>query len=150
MLPIRSLVALIGQLFSVSIPLQTYHAHPTPVEIVRSRGQVREPKVLTIGRPGAPLEGDAIFVSSLPGFVGPRELPRLLHVLISHLQENPDVPVVVECLEYLALHNGFESLLKFLNTLRDYAILHGGKVYLVTDPSAWTEREYALLERLTF
>ncbi|WP_394335178.1 DUF835 domain-containing protein [Thermococcus gorgonarius] len=69
-------------------------------------------------------------------------------MLISHLQENPDVPVVIECLEYLALHNGFNSLLKFLNTLRDYAILYGGTVYLVTDPLAWTDREYALLERL--
>jgi hypothetical protein len=87
-------------------------------------------------------------VSSAPGFIDPRELPRILEEIVKSLRENPDRAVVIACPEYLSLYNGFRALLKFLHTVRDYAMLNDGRVYLVTERSVWSEREYAMLTGL--
>ncbi len=118
--------------------------------IVRSLESVRERDALVIGRARTrlPAGWDLIPVSNVPGAVGPRELPRLLNEITGSLRENPDRAVVIACPEYLALHNGFEALMKFLNTVRDYALVHGGRAYLVTERGAWDERQYALLKLL--
>ncbi len=123
---------------------------PGYFKIVGSRGAVRERNALLVTRPGkeAPFGWKALFVSTLPGFIDPRELPKLLNTLIDELRKNPGTAVVIECPEYLALHNGFRGFFKFLNTLRDHAMLTGGKVYLITEPSVWDEREFALLRRM--
>ena len=68
--------------------------------------------------------------------------------IVSSLSKDPDRAIVIACPEYLALHNGFNALFKFLNDVRDYAILHGDRVYLITDESSWDPREFALLKRL--
>ncbi|EEB73983.1 DUF835 domain-containing protein [Thermococcus sp. AM4] len=118
--------------------------------IVGSREAVREGSVLLVTRPGrdVPPGWKALFVSTVPGFIGPRELPKLLHSIIGELKKNPGTAVVLECPEYLVLHNGFRSFLRFLNALRDHVMLTGGRLYLITDPSVWREREFALLRRM--
>lgn len=149
MLPVKGLVTMISQVIPVQAPPYAPPHRARTFEIVSSRGQINERNVLLVSRPGAGDSGERVlFVSSIPGFIGPRELPKLLQELVNHMKEEPEVPVVIDCPEYLALHNGFTAFLKFLNTLRDYAILYGGKVYLITEPSAWSEREYAMLRGL--
>lgn len=118
--------------------------------IVGSREAVFERDAVLVTRPGrdVPSGWTPILVSTVPGFIGPRELPKLLHAIIDELRKNPEKAVVIECPEYLALHNGFRSFLRFLNALRDHVMLLGGRLYLVTDPSSWKEREFALLRRI--
>jgi len=118
--------------------------------IVGSLGEVKEGDALLVGRPGVKLPSTwtPLFVSSAPGFVDPRELPRILEEIVKSLRDNPDRAVVIACSEYLSLYNGFRSLLKFLHMVRDHAMLNDGRVYLVTDRDAWDEKEYAMLTGL--
>jgi len=131
---------------SYSSPLR----NPGYFNIVGSREAVRERDVLLVTRPGedVPPEWKALFVSTVPGFIDPRELPKLLHILIEELEKNPEAAVVIECPEYLVLYNGFRSFFKFLNVLRDHIMLMGSKIYLITEPSVWDERELAFLRRM--
>ncbi|WP_456421639.1 DUF835 domain-containing protein [Thermococcus sp.] len=118
--------------------------------IVRSLKDIPEERAVVIGRAGmkVPSKWDLVTVSATQGFFGPRELHRILEGIVASLKNNPDRAIVIACPEYLALHNGFKALIKFLNSVRDYAILFGGRVYLVTDELAWDPREFALLRRL--
>ncbi len=118
--------------------------------IVGSLGEVKEKDALLVGRPGVrlPSTWSPLLVSSAPGFVDPRELPRILEEIVKSLRDNPDRAIVIACPEYLSLYNGFRTLLKFLHTVRDHAMLNGGRVYLVTDRGVWDEREYAMLTGL--
>ncbi|NJF26034.1 DUF835 domain-containing protein [Thermococcus sp. Bubb.Bath] len=119
-------------------------------QIVSSPGKVREEDAFLVGRPGVrvPPAWSPLFVSSAPGFIDPGEFPRILEEIVKSLRENPKRAVVITCPEYLALYNGFRALLKFLHTVRDYAMLNGGRVYLVTDKDVWNEKEYAMLTGL--
>lgn len=118
--------------------------------IVHSLNEVREELAVVIGRVGTnvPQRWELITVGAASGFFGPTELHRILEGIVASLKNDPDRAIVIACPEYLALHNGFRSLVKFLNDVRDYAILHGGRVYLITDESSWDPREFALLKRL--
>ncbi|WP_297486897.1 DUF835 domain-containing protein [Thermococcus sp.] len=119
-------------------------------EIVGSRGQVIEREALLITRPGndVPDGWKSVLVGSAPGFLGPRELPKLREVIVSYLKNRPGGAVVIDCPEYLAVYNGFKALMRFLHAIRDYAILYKGKVYLVTGETAWDGKEYAVLRGL--
>ena len=118
--------------------------------IVRSLKEIPEERAVIIGRAGTriPQGWELVTVRAAKGFFGPRELHRILEGIVASLKSNPDKAIVIACPEYLALHNGCKALVKFLNDVRDYAILLGGRVYLVTDELAWDPREFALLERL--
>ncbi|WP_297552623.1 DUF835 domain-containing protein [Thermococcus sp.] len=119
-------------------------------KIVRSIKEIPEERAVIIGRAGSrvPRGWELVTVSAARGFFGPRELHRILEGIVASLKSDPDKAIVIACPEYLALHNGFNALIKFLNDVRDYAILLGGRVYLVTDELAWDPREFALLKRL--
>ncbi|WP_297073722.1 DUF835 domain-containing protein [Thermococcus sp.] len=119
-------------------------------KIVRSLKEIPEERAVVIGRAGerVPPSWELITVSAARGFFGPRELHRVLEGIVASLKNDPDRAIVIACPEYLALHNGFRALIKFLNDVRDYSILFGGRVYLVTDELAWDPREFALLKRL--
>ncbi|WP_209475398.1 DUF835 domain-containing protein [Thermococcus stetteri] len=119
-------------------------------KIVHSLDEIPEERAVVIGRAGmkVPRRWKLIPVSSVKGYFGPRELHRILEGIVEHLKHDPDVPIVIACPEYLAIYNGFESVLKFLHLVRDYAILTGGRIYLVTDPMAWDPRQIALLRGL--
>ncbi|WP_297550419.1 DUF835 domain-containing protein [Thermococcus sp.] len=118
--------------------------------IVHSLREIPEERAVVIGRAGTkvPPGWELITVSAARGFFGPRELHRILEGIVASFRNDPDKAIVIACPEYLALHNGFKALIKFLNNVRDYAILFGGRVYLVTDDLAWDPREFALLKRL--
>lgn len=148
MSPVRAVLSMIAQAqFNTSSSPHPLPPGPVHFQIVGSREAVPEREALLVTRPGksVPSGWDPLLVSTVPGFIGPRELPKLLHRILEELRENPRKAVVIECPEYLAIYNGFESFLKFLHTLRDHVILAGGKLYLITDPSSWDEREFALL-----
>lgn len=56
--------------------------------------------------------------------------------------------IYINCVEYLKVYNPFNSILKLLNSVRDYAILYNGTVIIEIDERAWEERELALLKGL--
>ncbi len=145
---------MMGMVFGAIIPLfatQTLERERQKhFRIVRSLDEIQERKAIVIGRAGTLVKPGwkLVIVSTVKGFFGPRELHRIIDGIVRVLKNDPDTAIVIACPEYLALHNGFRALLKFLHNVRDYAILTGGRVYLVTDPLAWDPREFALLKRL--
>lgn len=56
--------------------------------------------------------------------------------------------VVVDCPEYLVMYNGFDSIAKFLASLKDFAITNEGVLLVVIDEGAWTPRQLVILKRL--
>ncbi len=86
------------------------------------------------------------------GSIPPTNLPKiteLINVYLHSLKEKGAHGVVVlDGIEYLLIYNGFETVIKFLNNVRDIAVLHGGTVVVPTDRHVWDERQWALLERL--
>ncbi|NJE00830.1 DUF835 domain-containing protein [Thermococcus sp. JdF3] len=118
--------------------------------LVSSFSDIIEDSAVVIGRAGmkVPPDWNLITVSSVKGYFGPRELHRILDGIIKSLKGHPDRAVIIACPEYLALHNGFETFLRFLNTIRDHVILTNTRVYVVTDPLAWKPRQWALLKKL--
>ncbi|NJE26864.1 DUF835 domain-containing protein [Thermococcus sp. MV5] len=56
--------------------------------------------------------------------------------------------VVIDCPEYLLMYNGFESIAKFLASLKDFAMSYGGVLLIVVDESAWNAHQLAILKRV--
>ncbi len=79
--------------------------------------------------------------------IDPTEL-SLLSLKITKFVESIDRAVVlIEGLEYTITQNDFESVLRFVNHLHDFVLIHDCAVILVIDPRVLTTRELALLER---
>ncbi|MDN5320253.1 MAG: hypothetical protein PWP49_673 [Thermococcaceae archaeon] len=56
--------------------------------------------------------------------------------------------VIIDCLEYLAMYNGFESIVKFLAALKDFALINNGVLLVVIEEDAWSKRQLAILKRI--
>ncbi len=68
-----------------------------------------------------------------PDGVSPTRLAPLLHYIIKSAEENTFV--ILDSLDYLILHNGEESSLKFLLSLKDYLLSRGAGLILIVDPA---------------
>ncbi|ASJ17177.1 hypothetical protein A3L04_08900 [Thermococcus chitonophagus] len=81
--------------------------------------------------------------------VRPTELEKMTHLAVRFLREVREAGgrgiVAIDCLEFLRLYNDLKSILKFLHTLRDYALKEGGSVIVAYTPEAWEENEKAML-----
>ena len=84
--------------------------------------------------------------------VFPTNLAKIAELINKYLRDASTVNrqgiVIIDCLEFLTLYNGIEPIMKFLSSLRDFAILYNGSLVLVTNPSAWNKREWTLLRKL--
>ena len=79
--------------------------------------------------------------------IDPTEL-SLLNLKITKFVEGTDKAVVlIEGLEYTITQNDFESVLRFVNHLHDFVLIHDCAVIMVIDPRVLTTRQLALLER---
>ena len=56
--------------------------------------------------------------------------------------------VIIDCLEYLSMYNGFESIVKFLAALKDFALINSGVLLVVIEEEAWNKRQLAILRRI--
>ncbi|WP_055282326.1 DUF835 domain-containing protein [Thermococcus sp. EP1] len=83
-----------------------------------------------------------------PGVIYPRNLERLAHELISFMRsEKGPKSIIIDGLEYLMVENDFESVFKFLTSLKDYAILTDTVIIVPVKKEALEKRKYALLLR---
>ncbi|MFA4719818.1 DUF835 domain-containing protein [Pyrococcus kukulkanii] len=84
--------------------------------------------------------------------IRPTELEKMTHLAVRFMREVKEAGgrgvVAIDCLEYLRLYNDLKSLLKFLHTLRDYALKEKGTVIVAYTPEAWEENERAMLFRV--
>lgn len=103
-----------------------------------------------------PEKWEAYFITSITGkdvkTISPTNLPKIVELANRYLRVTATINqqgiIVIDCLEYLIMYNSFEAIVKFLSSLRDFVILYNGSLILVTNPSAWSKKEWVLLKRL--
>ncbi len=87
-----------------------------------------------------------------PNAISPTNLPKMLDIIIKYMKsakENENHPIIViDNLEYLIMENEFETVLRFLALLRDYAILHSATVFLGIDLDTLDNKKQRLIRRL--
>ncbi|WP_048149928.1 DUF835 domain-containing protein [Palaeococcus ferrophilus] len=94
------------------------------------------------------------FVTQAPAdnAVTPTNLARITETINRYLHSMRDAGkqgvVIIDCVEYLAVYNGVEAVIKLLSAIRDMALITGGTVIIVTDKNAWEEKDWKLLQRL--
>jgi len=84
--------------------------------------------------------------------ISPTNLARMMDTAVKFMKSSSEIGkkslIVIDGLEYLILENGFTPVMKFLSTLRDYALLYGATVILVGDDSFLDEKERHFLRIL--
>ncbi|AHF79433.1 DUF835 domain-containing protein [Thermococcus paralvinellae] len=103
-----------------------------------------------------PEKWEAYFITNIPGknmkTISPTNLAKMAELANRYLRAtamiNQQGVIVIDCLEYLIMYNSFESIVKFLSSLRDFVIIYKGSLIIVTNPSAWSKKEWMLLKRL--
>ncbi|BAD84880.1 hypothetical membrane protein, conserved, containing DUF835 domain [Thermococcus kodakarensis KOD1] len=78
--------------------------------------------------------------------VSPTDIGILVDIVKKYLDSGHSL-VVLDGFEYLVLENGFESTLKFLLSLKDFAISQGGTLVLLLEPRAFSEKQLKIIQR---
>ena len=88
-----------------------------------------------------------IWLSHTPGkgHCHPSALSSLSRIILSTLEK--DGTVLLDGLEYLSVHNGFNQALIFLERINEFTMQRQGVVVIPINPAAFNQRELALLER---
>ncbi|WP_087038142.1 DUF835 domain-containing protein [Thermococcus litoralis] len=82
----------------------------------------------------------------------PTDLAKIVDTSVRYLNEAKEKGfegiIVIDCPEYLKTYNGFEALVKFLASLKDFTLLYNGVLILVIEEEAWEKRELKILKRV--
>jgi hypothetical protein len=79
--------------------------------------------------------------------VDPTSLAKLTHLIRDFIKERESAVVLLDGLEYLIMHNGFETALRFLQALNDLIILNNATLIIPLDPSSLSVKQLSLLEK---
>ncbi len=82
-----------------------------------------------------------------PHSIDPMSLAKLVHVIRDFIKENQIPVILLDGLEYLVMHNGFETTLRFLQALNDLIILNRATLIIPVDPSSFSVKQLSLLEK---
>lgn len=89
-----------------------------------------------------------VWVTNVPEKgVNPTALHVLLDLSIRFANENDNALIILDCLEFLILYNGFESTFKFLLSLKDNLLIRGATLVIIVKPETLTKQQLTLLER---
>ncbi len=136
-------------------PLEPGAKIVTPKEYQEVKEDLKDYPVLAFVRDlRVPEKWNAFYVSNAvrERAVSPTNLPYIIQVTSDYFREAKEKGiegvVVIDCLEYLLLYNGFEAVVKFLATLVDLAIVNNGVLYVVVDNETLEKRQFATLRRI--
>ncbi|MGC1119498.1 MAG: DUF835 domain-containing protein [Candidatus Methanofastidiosia archaeon] len=79
--------------------------------------------------------------------IDPTSLAKLTHLIRDFIKERESAVVFLDGLEYLIMHNGFETTLRFLQALNDLIILNNATLVIPLDPSSLSVKQLSLLEK---
>lgn len=79
--------------------------------------------------------------------IDPRRLGILGREIIKFMQQNNGCIILLEGLEYLILHNGFEKVMRTIHSLCEAVVQNASLLIIPINPDALDKRELALLER---
>lgn len=78
--------------------------------------------------------------------IAPTKIDILIDLVDKELERGFKV-VYVDAFEYLMVENGFEAAIKFLLSLKDRVLAHGGRLVAVVNLDALEDRQKAILKR---
>lgn len=79
--------------------------------------------------------------------INPANLEILAGMIKEFLRKSRNPIILLDCLEYLIITNGFIPVLKFLHDIREWVVLQKAVFILPVSPAALDEKELALIER---
>ena len=79
--------------------------------------------------------------------IDPRRLGILGREIIRFIQQNSGSVVLLEGLEYLILHNGFQEVMRTIHSICEAVVQNASLLIIPINPDALNKRELALLER---
>ncbi len=81
------------------------------------------------------------------GMIRPSDLEKIRHNIAQFLKEHKGGIVLLDGLEYLITHNKYESVLKFVQSLKDQVAISHSVLLIPISPSTVETHELKLLER---
>jgi hypothetical protein len=79
--------------------------------------------------------------------INPTSLAKLSHIIRDFIKDHEGAIVFLDGVEYLMMHNGFETSLRFLQALNDLIVLENAILILPVDPSSLSLKQMSLLEK---
>ncbi|USS41687.1 DUF835 domain-containing protein [Thermococcus aggregans] len=126
-----------------------------PQEYVKIKEKLKKVPVLAFIRDlHVPKAWNAFFITTTEKrkSIFPTDLAKILDIAIRYLHEANEKGfegiIVIDCPEYLKMYNNFETLVKFLASLKDFTVLYNGVLILVIEEEAWGKRELEMLKRV--
>jgi len=90
-----------------------------------------------------------LWLSHTPGqdHHNPTSIGTLATVISSFIERYKRCVVLIDGLEYLVINNGFQQVLRFVEHINEQVMQSRSTVLVPISPSAFSEKELALLER---
>ncbi|MDY6964808.1 MAG: DUF835 domain-containing protein [Halobacteriota archaeon] len=79
--------------------------------------------------------------------ISPDDLTKLDSTIKNFVKEAEDGIVLLEGLEYLCIHNNFNSVIKFINSLTDALALSSSRLIVLVDSKAFEDKDFHILKR---
>ncbi|UCD93059.1 MAG: DUF835 domain-containing protein [Methanobacteriota archaeon] len=90
-----------------------------------------------------------IWISQTPGkdYYEPTALNSITKLVCQFVEEKERCVVLLDCLEYLIVHNGFEHSFKGMELINEFVMQRDASVIIPLNPDALEPRQVSLLER---
>lgn len=79
--------------------------------------------------------------------INPNDLPKLSFVIEDFTRKSTESVILLDGLEYLIIHTGFDTMLKYLHRLRDTVVLNNSRLIIPVNKEALSSKEFNMLER---
>jgi len=90
-----------------------------------------------------------IWLTNVQGaeMIRPSDIEKIRHTISVFLNENEGSALLIDGLEYLMTHNKYESVLKFVQSLKDQVAIKRASCIIPISPHAIEQHELKMLER---
>lgn len=90
-----------------------------------------------------------IWISQTPGkdYYEPTALNSLTKLVCQFVEEKERCVVLLDCLEYLIVHNGFEHSFKAVELINEFVMQRKASIVIPVNPDALEPKQVSLLER---
>lgn len=90
-----------------------------------------------------------IWISQTPGkdYYEPTALSSITKLVCQFVEEKKACVVLLDCLEYLIVHNGFEHSFKAVELINEFVMQREASVIIPLNPEALEPKQVSLLER---
>jgi len=83
----------------------------------------------------------------LPESIHPSDITELSHAVKEFIIKGGDTVILIEGVEYLIIHNGFDDVIRLLQGLKDVVAQHKSRLIVTIDPSTINQQQFHLLSR---